>query len=94
MRETAFVALMEEGLDLYVQPYDARYPVICRTNRPNRGWSQRGRRARRGRAATCDYEYVQHGAGTIRLFVKPLDRRTANATAGARPWTGRARCRS
>ena len=34
VRKAAFVAPMEEGLDLYGQPYDARYPVICRDERP------------------------------------------------------------
>ena len=34
VREAAFVAPMEEELDLYGQPYDARYPVSCRDERP------------------------------------------------------------
>ena len=34
VREAACVAPMEEKLDLYGQPYDARYPVICRDEQP------------------------------------------------------------
>ena len=41
MQEVAFVAPMGEGLDLYGQPYDARYPVIgIDEQSPNRGWAE------------------------------------------------------
>ena len=64
MRESAFVAPMEAVLDLYCQPYDARYPVICRDEQPKQLLSETRtpQPAQPGRPATCDYEYVRHGS--------------------------------
>ena len=75
---------MEEVLDLYCQPYDARYPVICMDEQPKQllAETRTPRPAQPGRPATYDYEYVRHGSCTVWLFVEPLGQwRTANATA-------------
>ncbi len=74
VREAAFVAPMEEVLDLYSQPYDARYPVICMDEQPKQMLSETRtpQPAQPSRPATCDYEYVRHGICTIWLFVEPL----------------------
>ena len=82
--EAEFVGPMEEVLDLYGQPYDARYPVICMDERPKQLLAERQtpHPARSGRPATYDHEYVRHGACAVWLFVEPLGQwRTANATA-------------
>ena len=75
---------MEEVLDLYGQPYDARYPVICMDEQPKqlRAETRTPRPAQPGRPATYDYEYVRRGSCTVWLFVEPLGPwRTAHATA-------------
>ena len=58
VREAACVAPMEEKLDLYGQPYDARYPVICRDEQPKQllAETRTPRSAQPGRPAPCDYE--------------------------------------
>ena len=83
---------MEAVRDLYGQPYDARYPVLCRDAPPKQRLSatRTPRPARPGQPAACDYAYVRRGACTLWLFVEPLGQgRTANAAArrdrGARP---------
>ncbi len=75
---------MEEVLNCYSRPYDARYPVICmdeqsKSLRANK-WPPQP--ARPGHPATYDYEYVRCGTCTIWMFVEPLGQwRTATATA-------------
>ena len=71
MREAGFVAPREAVLNLYSRPYDARPPVICRDEPPKHLLADQ-RPARPGRTATCDYEYVRHGSGTVWLCVEPL----------------------
>ena len=65
---------MEKVLDLYSQPYDARYPVIYMDEhaKPLRADTRPSRPARPGCPATYDYEYVRHGTCTVWLFVEPL----------------------
>ena len=75
---------MERVLDLYSQPYDARYPVICMDEppKPLRADKRTLQPARPGRPATYDYEYVRRGPCTLWLCVEPLGPwRTAHATA-------------
>ena len=61
---------MEAVLDLYSQPYDARYPVICRDEQAGR--QRTPQPARPGRPAAYDYEYVRRGPCTLWMFVEPL----------------------
>ena len=84
VRESAFVAPREAVLDLYCQPYDARYPVICMDEQPKQRLSETRtpRPAQPGQPATYDYAYVRQGSCTVWLFVEPLGPwRTAHATA-------------
>jgi len=51
-----FVANMEEVLDTYAQPYDAKHPVVCMDEQPRR----------------VDYEYERAGTASIFMFCEPL----------------------
>ena len=82
--EADFMISREKVLDLYSQPYDARYPVICRDEQPKplRTDLRPPQPARPGHPATYDYEYVR--TCTIWMFVEPLGPwRTAYVTAAA-----------
>ena len=72
--ETDFVILREKVLALYSQPYDARYPVICRDEQPKplRADQRPSQPARLDHPATYGYEYVRCGTCTIWMFVEPL----------------------
>ena len=58
VRDETFVGPMEAVLNLYSQPYDARYSVICKDEhvQPRRTDTRPPRPARPGRPATYDYE--------------------------------------
>ena len=94
--EADFGVPMEAVLDLYSQPYDARYPVIGRDeqSKPLRADQWTPPPARPGRLATYDYAYVRRGPCTL-LAVRGTAARGVRPTPlrGARAWTGRARCR-
>ena len=68
--DETFVGPMEAVLDLYSQPYDARYSVICKDEhvQPLRTDTRPPRIARSGRPATYDYAYARHGTCTVWLF--------------------------
>jgi len=69
-----FVAAMEEVLETYVQPYDARRPVLCMDEQP----VQLLKETRVPIAATkkhprrVDYEYERVGTASIFMFCEPL----------------------
>ena len=69
-----FVAHMEEVLETYAQPYDARYPVVDMDEQP----IQLLKETRVPIAATknhprrVDYEYERAGTASIFLFCEPL----------------------
>jgi hypothetical protein len=65
---------MEEVLDVYARPYDARYPVVCMDEQP----MQLLKEARQPIAGTkthprrVDYEYERAGTASIFMFCEPL----------------------
>jgi hypothetical protein len=69
-----FVAAMEEVLETYAQPYDARHPVLCMDEQP----VQLLKETRVPIAATknhprrVDYEYERAGTASIFMFCEPL----------------------
>ena len=70
---------MERMLDIYSQPYDARYPVICRRATQTAAGRQKGTAA--GAPGHPDtYEYVRRGTCTIWMFVEPLGQWHTHAT--------------
>ena len=69
-----FVANMEDVLDVYSRPYDARFPVLCMDEQP----VQLLKETRIPIAATrehpkrVDYEYERAGTASIFMFCEPL----------------------
>jgi hypothetical protein len=69
-----FVAHMEQVLETYAQPYEARHPVVCMDEQP----IQLLKETRVPVAATkdhprrVDYEYERAGTASIFLFCEPL----------------------
>jgi hypothetical protein len=69
-----FVANMEDVLEVYSRPYDARYPVLCMDEQP----VQLLKETRVPIAATAehpkrvDYEYERAGTASIFMFCEPL----------------------
>jgi hypothetical protein len=65
---------MEEVLDVYARPYDARYPVLCMDEQP----IQLLKESRQPIAGTkthprrVDYEYERAGTASIFMFCEPL----------------------
>jgi hypothetical protein len=65
---------MEEVLDLYARPYDARFPVVCMDEQP----IQLLKETRQPLPATpshprrVDYEYERAGTASIFMFCEPL----------------------
>jgi len=85
---------MEDVLDVYVRPYDARVPQVCmdETSKQLVGETRRPVAAAPGRPMRYDYEYERHGVSNLFLFVEPLrgwrhvtvtDRRTKTDWAAA-----------
>lgn len=70
----AFVACMEDVLDLYQQPYDPDYPVICMDEKPYQllGETRPPIPMKRGRPKRQDNEYVRNGTCCIFLFTETL----------------------
>jgi DDE superfamily endonuclease len=72
--DAEFAASMEEVLDVYARPYDARHPVLCMDEQP----IQLLRETRIPIAATrrharrVDYEYERAGTASIFMFCEPL----------------------
>ena len=72
--EADFVIPMEAVLDLYSQPCDARYPVICMDEQPQplRADKRPPQPARPGHPTTYAYAYVRCGTCILWMFVEPL----------------------
>lgn len=65
---------METLLDLYAQPYDDRYPVVCFDERPCFliGDVVEGLAPQSGRTAKQHYSYSKHGSCVVLGAVEPL----------------------
>jgi hypothetical protein len=79
---------MEDVLDLYAEPYDAAYPVVCFDESPVQlvSETQQPVPPEPGHPTRYDYEYRREGTCNLFMFVQPLrgwrhvkvtDRRTA-----------------
>jgi hypothetical protein len=68
-----FIDRMEDLLELYAKPEDALEPVVCLDERPVQllDAARPGRRARPGKIAKRDYEYVRQGTANIFCIVEP-----------------------
>lgn len=69
-----FVANMEEVLETYAQPYDARYPVVCMDEQPVQLLKETRvpLPATESHARRVDYEYERAGTASIFMFCEPL----------------------
>ena len=69
-----FVACMEDVLDLYQQPYDPDYPVICMDEKPYQllGETRPTIPMKKGQPKRIDDEYIRNGTCCIFLFAEAL----------------------
>ena len=69
-----FVACMEDVLDLYQQPYDPDYPVICMDEKPYQllGETRPPIPMKKGQPKRIDDEYIRNGTCCIFLFTEAL----------------------
>lgn len=69
-----FVANMEKILDLYKQPYDERFPVVCIDEMPRQliGEFRPGEPMIPGHPERIDYEYVRNGTCNVFIASEPL----------------------
>jgi hypothetical protein len=65
---------MEDILDLYAEPYDTRYPVVCFDDSPYQLVSEvrQPLPVAPGRPARYDYEYRREGTCNLFIFFQPL----------------------
>lgn len=73
-RSSAFVASMEDVLEVYARPYDPKRPMVCMDEKPLQllGHARKGYRMKPGSEEKIDSEYVRHGTCSIFMFVEPL----------------------
>jgi hypothetical protein len=80
----AFVACMEDILEVYCLPYDATWPQVCMDEQPVQLVKETRIPipARAGKPEQYDYQYERQGTANIFLFVEPLKgKRHVNVTA-------------
>ncbi len=72
--DAEFAAGMEEVLDVYARPYDARRPVVCMDEQPIQLLRETRTPipATRRHARRVDYEYERAGTARIFMFCEPL----------------------
>ncbi|CDN30222.1 Mobile element protein [Mucinivorans hirudinis] len=68
-----FVANMERVLDVYKQPYNEEYPVVCMDESPKQLIEEVASIPMKpGQDARVDYEYIRHGTVNIFIANEPL----------------------
>ena len=75
-QDAAFVANMEQVLEVYKRPYDAKHPVVCMDEQPKQliAETRKPAPAAPGQPVRIDYEYVREGTCNVWMFVEPLGR--------------------
>jgi hypothetical protein len=65
---------MEDVLELYAQPYDPEFPVVCmdETSKQLVGETRIPIPAKSGRLQRIDYEYERRGTADVFMFTEPL----------------------
>lgn len=73
--DAAFVCQMEHVLDVYQQPYDPDYPLVCmdETTKQCTREVRAPIRAKPGQTEKYDGEYERNGVGHLMLFYAPLE---------------------
>lgn len=82
-QNAAFVAAMEDVLEVYTRPFDPRRPQVCMDEKAVQliGEMRLPLPAKAGREARADFEYVRRGVTNLFMFFEPLAGRR-----GARQW--------
>lgn len=64
---------MEDVLDLYAQPYDARFPVVCFDESPYQlvGERRQPQAAQPGKPQRYDFQYHRNGTCNLFMFFEP-----------------------
>jgi hypothetical protein len=72
--DSEFVAAMEEVLETYAQPYDAKRPVLCMDEQPTQLLRETRTPipASKSHPRRVDYEYERAGVASIFMFCEPL----------------------
>lgn len=73
-QDAAFVCQMEQVLEVYKRPYDAKRPVVCMDEQPKQLIREitDPLPVQPGAPARMDYEYVREGSCDVWMFVEPL----------------------
>ena len=71
----AFVAAMEDVLEVYTRPHDAARPLVCldETSKQLVAETRTPLPARPGRPARYDYEYERNGTASLFMLFAPLE---------------------
>lgn len=72
--DAAFVAAMEDVLDLYCQPYDEAFPVVCMDEKPYQLLDEVREPIPMspGKPQKIDAEYIRNGTCSIFVYSEPL----------------------
>jgi hypothetical protein len=73
-QNAAFVCAMENVLEVYKRPYDAKHPVVCMDEKPKQLVKETRTPipCKRGQPERFDFEYERNGTANLFLFVEPL----------------------
>lgn len=73
-QNSAFVAGMEQVMDVYKQPYDPKYPLVCMDESPKQLIEVRNGTVamKRGKDKRQDCHYIRHGMVNIFMAGEPL----------------------
>ena len=89
----AFVAAMEDVLDVYTRPHDPERPLVCldETSKQLVAETRQPLALRRGQPARYDYEHKRGGTANLFMLFAPLEG-FRQSPSGARPSTMRTSC--
>jgi hypothetical protein len=87
----AFVAAMEDVLEVYTRPYDPRRPQVCMDEKAVQliGETRQPLPVKAGREARYDFEYARRGVTNLFMCFEPLAARRqvmVRSRRGARQW--------
>jgi hypothetical protein len=74
-QNAAFVACMEDVLEVYARPYDPKIPVVCMDEKPYQLLDERYEpmpMSKRNKKEKYDCEYERRGTGSIFMFTETL----------------------
>ena len=85
-QNAAFVAAMEDILDVYQRPYDAKRPVVNMDEHPVQLVKETRLpvATRPGKPERYDYEYERNGTAVNFMFTEPLPSQCLKDRVGAR----------